>query len=336
MSNFDCRRVSVILPLAILAGLFCVPYLAGLAEQPFYVSLVARIIIYAIAATGLNLALGDGGLVSFGHALFIGLGVYSVALPASFGVDNVAVHLALCLLICSLVGVVTGHISLRTSGMSFIMITLAFAQMGYFMFVSLKQFGGDDGMGIALTSRFGAVNLGDPLTLYVVSLVTLVLLITWFARLRVAPFGMVLRATRQNARRVNALGFSVKRYQLVAYVVSACVCGVAGLLLANHSAFASPSTMSWLVSGELIVMVVLGGMGSAFGSLLGAVVYLVLEEVLKGYSEHWMLVLGPLIVCVALLGKGGLVGFLAQVDCRLVRSKVTATPLKSLVAEDHK
>jgi branched-chain amino acid transport system permease protein len=309
-------RPSVLVPLVVLAALAVLPAVAAAVEQPFYVAFFARIIIYAIAASALNLALGYGGLVSFGHALFLGLGAYSVALPAHLGIENGFAHLAVCIVVTGLVGFVTGVISLRTSGIAFIMITLAFAQMGYFLFVSLKQFGGDDGLPIAQTSRFPGLDLGSPYTVYFTSLVVLILVFWWLARLRVAPFGMALRGARQNPRRVNAIGLPVLGYQLTAYVISAVLTGIAGLLLANLNAFGSPSSLFWTVSGELIVMVVLGGMGSVAGPLLGAIAYLGLEEILKSFTEHWMAIFGPLIVLVALAGKAGIVGLLERLDRR--------------------
>lgn len=313
MHRYRFLQPGVVVPLLVCGALFLVPFVAHAADQPFYVAFFARIVIYAIAATALNLALGYGGLVSLGHALFIGLGAYSVALPAFHEIDNGWIHLLICVLSCGAVGWITGAISLRTTGIAFIMITLAFAQMGYFVFVSLKNYGGDDGTTIAMTSKFFGADLGKPDVVYGVALLVLCALLCWMARLRVSPFGMVLRGARQNARRVNAIGFPARRYQLCAYVLSAILCGIAGMLLANLNAFASPSTMSWTVSGDLIVMVVLGGIGTVFGPLLGAVSFLGLEEILKGLTEHWMAVFGPAIVLIALLGKAGIVGLLEKI-----------------------
>jgi len=291
-------------------GLAAVPVVAAAIQQPFWVSFFARIVIYAIAASALNLALGYGGLVSFGHALFMGLGSYAVALPAFHGIDSGWAHLALCVGGSALVALAVGAISLRTTGMAFIMITLAFAQMGYFVFVSLKSYGGDDGLPVAGTSRFGALNLGSTPVLYATALVVLALVTWWMAKLRAAPFGMALRGARQNTRRIDAIGLQARRLQLVAFVISGAVCGVSGLLLANLNAFASPSTLAWTVSGELIVMVVLGGIGTVAGPVIGALVFLGLEEVLKGVTEHWMAIFGPLIVVMALVGRRGVVGLL--------------------------
>jgi branched-chain amino acid transport system permease protein len=307
-------RPSTLVPLVILLALAMVPVVANALEQSFYIGFFARIIIYAIAASALNLALGYGGLVSFGHALFLGLGGYCVALLSFHGIGNGWIHLAACLLVCAAAGLITGFISLRTSGIAFIMITLAFAQMGYFLFVSLKSYGGDDGLPIAQTSAFGPLQLGSPGTLYWIAYVVLALSTWWLARLRISPFGMTLRGAKQNARRVNAAGLPVIQYQLVAYTLSGMLCGIAGMLLANLNAFASPSTLAWTVSGELIVMVVLGGMGSVFGPLLGALAFLGLEELFKGFTEHWMVVFGPLIVLMALVGNKGLVGLLEALE----------------------
>lgn len=311
--KLDILRPETLVPLVLIAGLATVPFVAQWMEEPFWTSFFARILIYAIAATALNLALGYGGLVSFGHALFLGVGAYAVALPSFHGVANGWVHLAFCLAVSGLIALAVGIISLRTVGMAFIMITLAFAQMGYFLVVSLKQYGGDDGLSVSATSRFGSLDLGSMDTLYLVAWSTLAVLIVWMARLRLSPFGMALRGVRQNARRINAIGLESSKLQLVSFVLSGAVCGLAGLLLANLNAYVSPSSMAWTVSGELIVMVVLGGIGTVFGPFLGALVYLGLEEVIKGYTEHWMAIFGPLIVLVALLGRSGIVGLLRRV-----------------------
>ena len=314
MKQRNLPRVSTWVPLAVFALLALLPFVASALDQGFYIAFFARILIYAIAASALNLVLGYGGMVSFGHALFFGLGAYCVSLPVFYGISSGWVHLAFCLGVCAAVALVTGAISLRTSGIAFIMITLAFAQMGYFLVVSLKQYGGDDGMTIAQASRFGLLDLGSPERIYAVAFGVLVLTTWWLARLRTAPFGMVLRGAKTNARRVNAVGLPVLRYQLAAYVISGMVCGLAGMLLANLNAFSSPSTLSWTVSGELIVMVVLGGMGSAFGPVLGALAFLGGEEILKAYTEHWMVIFGPLILLMSLAGKKGIVGLLQKLD----------------------
>ncbi len=318
-SRVPSFRLSVALPLLLLAILIAVPFIAAAIGQQFYVSFFARILIYAIAATALNLALGFGGLVGFGHALFFGIGAYAVSMPAYFGIYNGFAHLGFAIFVCAAVGFVTGLISLRTKGIAFIMITLAFAQMGYFVLVSLKQFGGDDGMSIAKTSSFLGLDMGSTNVNYFTAVIVLVAMLWWFHKLRAAPFGMALRATRQNLARVNALGLPAMRYQLTAYVISAVLCGLAGFLLANLNAFASPGMMSWAISGELIVMVVLGGMGSVLGPLVGAFIYLGLEEYMKNFTSHWMVFFGPIIVLVAIGGTSGITGLLNWVDMRFAK-----------------
>ena len=307
-------RPAQLLPALLLLALAFLPPIATGLDDNFWIAFFARVLAYAIAASALNIALGFGGLVSLGHALFIGIGMYSVSLPAYYGVSSGWIHLAICVLLCAVVGGLTGLISLRTSGIAFIMITLAFAQMGYFVIVSLKQYGGDDGMSITAASDFFGLQLNTPLAVYYCAWGLLVVLTYWVMRLRASPFGMALRAGRQNARRVMSVGLALQRYQLTAYVLSAVLCGVAGMLLANLNAYASPSSMSWTVSGELIVMVVLGGLGSVFGPLLGTLAFLGAEELLKAATEHWMAVFGLAILGVAMLGKTGLVGWLENLS----------------------
>jgi branched-chain amino acid transport system permease protein len=319
-------RPSRWIPLLLLASLAAVPAVAAGFEQPFWIAFFARILIYAVAATALNLALGYGGLVSFGHALFLGIGAYAVGLCAFHGIGSGWVHLLVAVVAAALIGLLVGAISLRTSGMAFIMITLAFAQMGYFLLVSLKQYGGDDGLPVATTSRFGPFDLGSASAVYYAAWLVLVAATYWMARLRVAPFGMALRGARQNARRIDAIGLQARQVQLAAFVLSGMVCALAGVLLANLNAFVSPSTVAWTVSGELIVMVVLGGIGTVFGPLLGALMFIGLEEVLKGFTEHWMAVFGPLIVLVALFGRRGIAGWLEALDRRHSPPVAAAVP----------
>lgn len=292
----------------LLAGLAAVPVYAEFANEPFYLTLVGRILVFAIAASALNIALGYGGLVSFGHAMYLGLGAYSVGLLSYHGVASGWWHLAAALASCALVGTLAGLIVLRTRGIAFIMITLALAQMLYFLFVSLKQYGGDDGLSIDLRSDFGLFSLDSALAVYLASLGLLVLLLLATRRLVHSRFGVVLRGARSNERRVRSLGFGVLRFHLVAYVISAMATGLAGVLLANLTGFASPSYLAWTVSGELIVMVVLGGTATVFGPLAGSVAFLLVEEGLKGLTEHWMLGMGAAIVLLVMFTKRGLAG----------------------------
>ncbi|WP_150627848.1 branched-chain amino acid ABC transporter permease [Pandoraea captiosa] len=306
-------------PILLLVLLALVPIYATFAQQPFFLTLFGRIVVFAIAAVSLDLILGYGGMVSFGHALYLGLGAYVVGIMSFHGIDNGFAHLGATLLLCAIVGAITGLLSLRTTGIAFIMITLAFAQMFYFLAVSLKQYGGDDGLPVSAGSRFGSITLDDPAVLYYVAFAVLCLCVWGGRRLVEARFGMVIRGARQNDRRMRALGYPTLRYKLVAYIISAMVCGVAGMLYANLTHFVSPAYMAWTASGELIVMVVLGGLGSFFGPLLGSTAMLLIEEWLKGMTEHWMIIFGPLIVVAVLVSRRGLYGLLGDLQVRLSR-----------------
>jgi len=306
------RSPRVLAPSLFLLCLGLLPAVTAAIGEPFYVTLAARIVIFALAASGLNLVLGYGNLVSFGHALYVGLGAYVVGILSFHGVTSGWAHLAATVALSGLVAWITGLICLRTSGMAFIMITLAFAQMFYFLGVSLKQYGGDDGLQIAVRSDFAPLSIQSNTGLYYLSLALLLatLYLSW--RFVHARFGRVLRGAKSNVRRMRVLGFPVLRYQVAAYAVSGIICGVAGLLLANLTRFASPAYMFWTVSGDLIVMVMLGGIATILGPLVGATVYVILETTLAGYTQHWMLILGPIIVLIALLAKRGLYGFLIR------------------------
>lgn len=308
-----------LVPALLLAGLAVVPAYVQLTQQSFYLMLFGRIVIFAIAAVSLDLIIGDGGMVSFGHALFLGLGGYVVGIMGACGIDNGFAHLAVTLALCAVVGIVTGLISLPTSDVAFIMITLACAQMFYFLAVSLKKYGGDDGLPIASDSHFGGVMLDNPIVLYYVAFAVLCTCLWAGGRLVNARFGMVLRGSHQNDRRMRALGFATLRYKLAAYVISAMMCGVTGMLSANLTHFASPANMAWTASGDLIAMVVLGGLGSLVGPVIGSAAMLLIEELLKGYTEHWMIVFGPLIVVTVLLSRRGLYGLLGDLEVRLTR-----------------
>jgi branched-chain amino acid transport system permease protein len=299
--------------------LLFVPLYARMADEPFALTFVSRVLVFALAAISLNLVLGYGGMVSFGHALYMGLGAYAVGILAQHEVANGWVQLGATVLACAAVGAMTGLISLRTTSIAFIMITLAFAQMFYYLFVSLKQYGGDDGLSVTARSDFGLFTLASPITLYYVALALVLAVLFAMQRLVGARFGMVLRGCRINERRMKAMGFMTLRYKLTAYVLASVISGVAGLLYANLTGFASPAYMAWTVSGELIVMVVLGGMGTVFGPLLGALVLLFSEEVLKAMTDHWQMVLGPLIVLVVLTARRGVYGYLLDWDGRRAR-----------------
>jgi branched-chain amino acid transport system permease protein len=310
------------IPALALAALALLPVYAAAAGQPFYVTLFSRIMIFALASLGLNFILGYGGLVSFGHALYLGVGAYAVGMLSAEGITSGWAHLGVALLAGLVLSTLVGTVVLRTSGMTFIMITLAFAQMGYFLIVSLKAYGGDDGLSINERSVFGIVDLANHTVFYYVIFAALVGTLWLFGRLVESRFGMVLRGVKSNERRMLALGFPTFRYKLAAYVISAQVCVVAGFLMANLTKFASPSYMQWQVSGDLIVMAVLGGMNTLFGPVVGAVSFLVVEELLSSLkpgwfpaleevlNRHWLALMGLFIIAIVLGFRKGIYGAL--------------------------
>jgi branched-chain amino acid transport system permease protein len=302
-------RLSVALAFLALA---CVPAVAALADQPFYLDLFTRVMVFAIAALSLDLILGYGGMVSFGHAAYLGLGSYAVGILDHYGIDNGFLQFGAAIAVCALAALFIGTVSLRTSGVQFVMITLAFAQMIYFLFISLNLYGGDDGMSIVRHSDFGLFDLTQPVVLYFACLAVLALFLWGSARLVDSRFGMVLRGAKSNARRMTAIGFPVFRYRLAAFVLSAAMCGVAGALLANQLLFVSPEIMQWSRSGEIIIMVILGGIGSLMGAVLGAAVYVLLEHELSAMTEHWLVILGPLLIFVVLFARRGMFGWIAR------------------------
>jgi branched-chain amino acid transport system permease protein len=291
-----------------------VPVVAALADQPFYLDLFRRIMIFAIAAVSLDLILGFGGMVSFGHAAYLGIGAYAVAIPSFYGIDNGVVQWTLALVLSGLIALAIGAVSLRTSGVSFIMITLAFTQMLYFLGISINAWGADDGMRLARRSQFGVVNLANGYVFYYVVLALLVALLGLGHRLVHARFGVVIRAAKSNERRMRAIGFSTFRYRLAAFAIAGAVGGLAGALLTNQTEYLTPSYMHWTRSGEIMVMVILGGMGTLYGPVLGAFAFLLLEDVLSAWTVHWQIVLGPLLVLVVLYARRGLYGLLPGRD----------------------
>jgi len=293
-----------------IAVLIALPPLAIRLGEPFYIDLVRRIMILAIAAISLNLILGYGGLVSFGHAAYLGVGGYAVGILAFYGVTNGWLQLAAAIGASALVAAAIGSISIRTSGIYFIMITLAFTQMLYYLGISLAEFGGDDGMRLKARSQFPLIDLGDPVVFYYVALALMLLSVFLIYKIVNSRFGMVLRASKSNEARSRAIGFSPYPYRLLAFVIAGAICGLAGALYANHTNYITPGLMSWQQSGELMFMVILGGMASTAGPVLGAFALLLIEELLKGWTEYWQAILGPLLVLSVIFFKRGLAGFL--------------------------
>jgi branched-chain amino acid transport system permease protein len=298
--------------LAVLLAL--VPLVAGLLGQAYLVTVMTRVLILALAAVSLNLILGYGGLVSLGHAAFLGVGGYTVGILASHEIESGWIQWPLALLASALTALVIGALSLRTRGVYFIMVTLAFAQMVYFVFIGLEAYGGEDGLVLTSRSRFDGLDLSNRTFFYFVCWACLFGAVILVARIARSRFGMVLRGAAMNERRMKALGFPVYRYQLAAFVIAGTLSGLSGILLANHTEFVSPSMMAWTRSADLIIMVVLGGMGTVIGPLLGAVAFMVAEEALSHFTTYWQLIFGPLILIFVRFFNTGLAGLLTRGD----------------------
>ena len=320
------RSMSITAGTILLVGL---PLMANLAGEPYLVTLFSRILIYALAAVSLDLMLGFGGMVSLGHAAFFGIGAYTACifsvraveatplLTWPFQINGSTNALAVWPTAVSLSAAAAALIaafSLRTSGMHFIMITLAFAQMLYYLFVSLEGYGGDDGISLLARNFFPGVDLASDVQFYYLCLAALTAFLFLACRLVHSRFGMVIRGCMENERRMKSLGFATFRYRLVCFVIAGAGAGLAGALIANQTEYVSPGMMHWTRSGEILVMVLLGGMGTLFGPVLGAAALLLMEEVLSIYTQHWMVYLGPLLILVVLFAKRGIYGAIVGAD----------------------
>jgi branched-chain amino acid transport system permease protein len=304
------QRRTIILAIGLLL-LAAVPPVAAMLDQPFYLDLLRRVMIFAIAAVSLNFILGYGGMVSFGHAAYLGIGAYAVGVLTHYGLTNGYLQWLVAIGASALVALVIGAISIRTSGIYFIMITLAFTQMLYYLGLSIEEYGGDDGMRLAARSQFpGLVDLDDPTVFYYVVFGLLVASLWMTSRIVDSRFGMVIRAAKSNDIRTRAIGFSPYLYRLAAFVIAGAMCGLAGALLVNHTAYLTPEFMNWTRSGELMFMVIMGGMSTTAGPLLGAFALLLLEDVLSALTQHWQIILGPILVLVVIFARRGLAGLL--------------------------
>ena len=339
VGKLTTQRLVMIIFMAALAILPVASFLFG---NEFYITIATRLVILCIAAVSLNLILGYGGMVSFGHAAFLGIGAYAVGIPtyhATFGEwDAIAsyngfFHLALMVIFSGLFALITGAISLRTRGVHFIMITMAFGQMLFFLLLSLDTYGGDDGLTIDVRSEFPLIDLNNPLTLYIVCYLSLIIVMFIIYRLVNSRFGAVLRGGRENEERLRSLGYSPYFYKLTAYVISGIICGYAGFLLGNFTSFISPEMADWSRSGELMFMVILGGVATIIGPIFGASAFLLLEEILQhamhaierfletltgaqipDLAIYWHLPFGILLILAVLFLKGGLSGLVRRIS----------------------
>ena len=306
--------------------LVLVPFWAWSTGQAYILTLCTKVAILALAGVGLNIALGLGGLVSFGHAAFFGIGGYAMGILASHaqtfdpimdwpilieGTKSMPMIWLVAMLASALAALLIGALSLRTSGVYFIMITLAFAQMLYYFTIGWPAYGGEDGLSIYVRNSFPGLNTLVPVQFLILSYVILGLALLFSARLARAPFGLTLSAARQNADRVETVGIAPYRLRLVAFVISGAITGLAGALFADLNRFISPTMFSWHTSGEIMIFVILGGVGRLYGPVAGAALFILLEHLLGGVSDYWKIFLGALLLAVVLFARGGLIGTLA-------------------------
>jgi branched-chain amino acid transport system permease protein len=309
--------------IAIMAALLLVPLWAWVSDEPFTITLATRVVILALAGVGLNIALGLGGLVSLGHAVFFGIGGYAMGILAHHaqtyaplmetpflieGTKSMPVIWLVAVIVSALAALVIGALTLRTSGVYFIMITLAFGQMFYYFAISWPAYGGEDGLSIYVRNGFPGLNTLDPIQFFGLTYAVLALVLLFSALLARSRFGLALGATRQNEERVRTVGLDAFRLRLMAFTISGAITGLSGALLADLNRFVSPTMFSWQMSGEFIIFIILGGVGRLFGPVVGAGLFIILEHFLGGLSEFWMIYLGALLLAVVLFARGGLIG----------------------------
>jgi branched-chain amino acid transport system permease protein len=298
--------------LAVVAAAAAFPLVAQPLGWEFYIGFASRIMIYALAASSLNLVLGYGGMVSFGHAAFVGAGAYTVAILMAEGVASAWIAWPLAVVLAGALALAIGAVCLRTRGVYFIMITLAFAQMIYYVAVGMRAYGGEEGLNLATRSQLGlGLDLKNDVTFYYVVLAILVAALYALRRAAGARFGRVIEAIRENETRMEAIGFPTYRYKLVCFALGGAVAGLAGALLANQNSYVNPNLLYWTQSGSLMIMVILGGVGYLYGGLLGAIALLVLEEVFSVYTIHWQLGVGAILLAIVLFAPQGLAGLAA-------------------------
>ena len=316
------RRVPV---LVFLIAAIALPQVMQSIDQLYYVTMASRILIYALAATSLNLVLGYGGMISFGHAAFVGAGAYTASVLIVEGITSAWIGWGLAMAVPGLLALGIGAMSLRTRGVYFIMITLAFAQMIYYLTVSMKAYGGDEGLTLAQRSSIGfGLDLKNDVTFYYVVLAILVMAIFLMSRLVNARFGRVIQAIRENEPRMEAIGYPTLRFKLICFVLAGALGGLAGALLANQNTYVNPGILHWSESGKLMIMVILGGVGRLYGGVIGAVALLGVEDLLANYrmawladlypnyQQHSLLAVGVLMLAVVLYAPQGIAGLFAR------------------------
>lgn len=314
------------LNIIISLGLLVFPFIATAMDEPFYITLATRVAILSLAAVGLNLALGTGGLVSFGHAAFFGIGGYAMGILASHaqtytpiitwpfvieGTNQMLIIWLVAIVMSGIAALFIGLLSLRTSGVYFIMITLAFAQMIYYFMISWPTYGGEDGLSIYVRNQFPGVNTLDPSSFFYICLALMFAGLGLSAMIKNSRFGAALQAARQNEERLAATGIRPFNIKLTAFVISGMITGLAGALMADLNRFVSPTMLSWHMSGEIMVLVILGGVGRLYGPVVGALIFIIFEFIFGGMTEFWQFYLGLVLLGVVLFARGGAIGLLA-------------------------
>ncbi|MDN5844595.1 MAG: branched-chain amino acid ABC transporter permease [Alcaligenaceae bacterium] len=293
--------------LPLIVGLVLLPAILTGLEADYYISVASRMLIFALIASSLNLILGFGGMISLGHAAYVGVGAYTVGILMVNGVASAWLAWPAAFVMGGVFACLIGAICLYTRGVYFIMITLAFAQMMFYLMVSFKQFGGEDGLNLPARSSVGmGLDLFQDTHFYYVVLLVCVLAFVALARLLNARFGHILQGIRENEARMQALGYPVYRYKLIAFTLAGALAGLGGALLANQAIFVSPALMTWEQSGVLLIMVILGGVGYLYGGLVGAFTFLLIEEILVPYTIYWQFYVGAILLLVVLLTPNGI------------------------------
>ena len=303
MLRFDRAATVAVLALVLVA-------MMPVIGQPYLTRFATRVLIFGLVAMSLDLLVGYGGMVSFGHAAFFGLGAYATAVLSFHGIHSAFVALPVAIAAASAAAFVIGGISLRTSGVYFIMITLAFAEMLFYVAHALAMYGGDDGLKVVRNSVIPVINFNNPTTFFFAVLLVFLAAFLLSFRLTRSRFGRVLQGIRDNRQRAESLGYDTYRYQLVGFVIAGALAGLAGMLHANLNEYVSPDLLNWVQSGDLLIMVILGGVGTLIGPIFGAAAYLFLQEILSMYTGHSMLVLGPVLLLVVLFSSGGIYALL--------------------------
>jgi branched-chain amino acid transport system permease protein len=294
----------------LLLGVAVLAFVPAVAEK-FYVQLVTKIMILSIFALSLDLLVGYAGLVSLGHAAYFGVAAYTLALSAPAGDPaNFWLTLPLSLVASALTALVIGALVVRTAGVYFIMVTLAFAQMVYYFFHDTRVAGGSDGMYIDARPSIGVagIDLADDLQFYYLVLILLVGVFVLLAVILRSPFGRALQGIKANEQRMRALGYATRRYKLAAFVLAGTLAGLAGYLAAAKEGFVNPELMAWHQSGVVLMMLILGGMGTLFGAVIGTFSYVLLQEWFSTITRHWALLMGGFIIVTVLLFPQGLAG----------------------------